>query len=215
MRFHAGDAAAAKQLVQQSYDCCAADYSAARRRDPSPELALLTDRLHDGARVLDIGCGAGVPVAQSLAKRFVVTGVDLSSEQIRLARANVPDATLLQGDIMAMDFAPASFDAVVAFYSIFHLPREEHPALFDRIATWLAPGGYLLCTVSQESEAGYQDDDFFGVTMYWSNYGLADYQRMLSERGFRLLDTQIVGHGYNDQNSEAESHPLMFAQKTT
>ena len=158
-----------KQLVEKSYDRCAAAYEAARRGTINPELGLLIDRLPDNAQVLDIGCGAGTPVAQTLAQHFAVTGVDISAAQIRRARNNVPIARFIHSDIMALEFPPALFDAVVAFYSIFHLPREEHAELLRRIYTWLKPGGYLLATVTQEAEAAYTEDDFFGVTMYWSN----------------------------------------------
>lgn len=89
-----------KQLVQTSYDHCAAAYETARRGTTNPELALLIDRLPRKAHVLDIGCGAGVPVMQTLARRFTVTGVDFAAEQIRRAQNNVPTAHLIQGDIM-------------------------------------------------------------------------------------------------------------------
>lgn len=204
-----------KHLVQQSYDRCAADYETARRETTNPELALLMDRLPDHAQVLDIGCGAGAPVAQTLAHRFALTGVDISAEQIRRAQNNVPTGQFIQHDIMALDFPAATFDAIVAFYAIFHLPREEHPELFRRIYTWLKPGGYLLVTVSHFSEEAYTEADFFGGTMYWSNYGLADYRRILQALGFILLDTYALGHGYNAGTAAApESHPLIFAQRT-
>src|SRR3954470_628211 len=107
MESECNEALDAKRLVQQSYDRCAAAYSEARQRDAFPELDLVSDRLPDGARVLDIGCGAGVPVARSLATRFLITGVDISGEQIRLACQNVPTATFLHSDIMAATFPPA------------------------------------------------------------------------------------------------------------
>ncbi len=203
-----------RALVQRGYDQCAAAYEHARQQEAAPELTLLINRLPAGAHILDIGCGAGVPVAQTLARRFAVTGVDLSPEQIRRAQVNVPMGTFLHADIMALSFPPASFDAVVAFYSIFHLPREEHPVLFQRIYQWLKPGGYLLATVSAVSEAAYTEDDFFGVPMYWSNYGLAEYQELLKQLGFRLLETTVVGHGYRaGAERSPEQHPLVFAQK--
>jgi cyclopropane fatty-acyl-phospholipid synthase-like methyltransferase len=62
-----------KELVQRSYDQCAKAYATARRKVNHPELALLTSRLPDGAHVLDIGCGAGVPIAQTLAKWLCAT----------------------------------------------------------------------------------------------------------------------------------------------
>lgn len=202
-----------KKLVQHSYDLCAADYAQARQGKVHPELDLLTRRLNDDAHVLDIGCGAGVPIAQTLARRFKVTGVDISGEQIRRARLNVPEATFIRGDIMSIDFPAASFDAVVAYYSLFHLPREEHPDLLRRIYAWLNPGGYLLATVTSSAEDAYTEDDFFGVTMYWSNYGLEDYKNLLTEIGFELLETDAIGHGYTvDQQATPEHHPLIFAQ---
>lgn len=202
-----------KELVQRSYDQCAQAYAAARRGENSPELNLLTIRLPAGARVLDIGCGAGVPIAQILAKRFQVTGVDISAEQIRRARQNVPHGAFIQSDIMAVDFPPAHFDAVVAFYSIFHLPREEHAELFRRIHYWLRPGGYFLATLTAYNEPAYTEDDFFGVTMYWSNYGFDEYKVMLSQIGFRLLETTTIGHGYGEnERIPVEQHPLLFAQ---
>jgi len=204
-----------KDLVRRGYNSCAAEYDKSRRREAGPELSLLTGQLCDGAAVLDIGCGAGVPVAKTLAQRFAVTGVDISGEMINRARTNVPQATFILGDIMSVELPPSRFDAAVAFYSIFHLPREEHPELLQRIYGWLKPGGYLLATLSYLDEASYTEDDFFGVTMYWSNYGLEDYKRIIEEVGFALLETTVVGHGYGAEvQASEERHPLVFARKT-
>ncbi len=205
-----------KALVETGYDRCADAYHKARRDDPHPELALLTDRLADGAAILDIGCGAGVPIARSLARQFAVTGVDISAEMIARARANVPGGTFIHGDIMAADFSPKQFAAVTAFYSIFHLPREEHEPLLRRIADWLKPGGYLLATLSAKSEAPYTEDDFFGTTMYWSHHGLDWYRQMLIAAGFELLTTKEIGHGYGEEyHGLSEKHPLVFARLST
>lgn len=114
-----------KALVQRGYDLCAASYEQARKDEANPQLDLLTRRLASGAQVLDIGCGAGVPIARALAQRFRVTGVDISSEQIRRAQENVPEGTFLQGDIMSLTFSPASFDAAVAFYSLSTCPAKS------------------------------------------------------------------------------------------
>jgi len=203
-----------KALVRQGYDLCAAAYEKARWAETNPELTLLTSRLSDGATVLDVGCGAGVPIARALAERFIVTGVDISCEMISRAHVNVPEGRFILRDIMSVEFPPSCFDAAVAFYSIFHLPREEHPCLFQRIHGWLKPGGYLLATVSQFSEAPYTEDDFHGVTMYWSNLGLEDYKKTLSEIGFALLETTVIGHGYREASGTPEEcHPLIFARK--
>ncbi len=205
-----------KALVRRGYNHCAAAYDQARRKETEQTLTILTDRLTDGAAVLDIGCGGGVPLSRDLARRAAVTGVDISGEMIALARYNVPAGTFIQGDIMALDFPPARFDAVVGFYAIFHLPREEHGELFRRIHQWLKPGGYLLATLSARNEPAYTQDDFFDVTMYWRNFGLNEYRTMLQNFGFKLLEVSAVGHGYGDgTHTPDEHHPLIFAQKGT
>jgi hypothetical protein len=51
----------------------------------------------------------------------------------------VPRATFIHGDFANLDFSRGSFDGVAAFYSITHVPREQHADLFGRIASWLKP----------------------------------------------------------------------------
>ena len=195
-----------RAIVKRGYDACAEAYGASRATDPVVELHPLLDRLDDGDAVLDVGCGTGVPIARILAQRSRVTGVDISSEMVRRACRNVPTGEFICADILSSAFPPSIFDAVVAICSVFHLPREEHAALFRRIHGWLKPGGHLLCTLTHRNEAGYTEDDFHGVTMYWSNYSLDEYREMLAEIGFQLLVTSMVG----DAN---ESHPLVLARK--
>jgi hypothetical protein len=69
-------------------------------------------------------------------------------------------------------------------------------------------------TVSIWNEAAYTEDDFFGVTMYWSNYGLEEYEEMLEGLGFNMRAITVVGHGYGQTHQTSdERHPLVFAQK--
>lgn len=59
---------------------------------------------------------------------FRVTGVDLSDTMIERARELVPGARFLRGDVTSVDevdFDAASFDAVVSFYALIHLPLAD------------------------------------------------------------------------------------------
>ena len=197
-----------------SYDRLASAYAESRVGETHPELEWLLERLEDGSAVLDIGCGAGVPVTQLLAKRFAVTGVDVSKEMLRLARANVPNANFVRADITSVEFDESTFDAAVAFFSLFHIPREDHARLFRRIRDWLKPGGYLMCTLSLDSETGYTQDDFFGAKMYWSNYGLPEYEELLTGIGFTMFANKIIGHGLSEATyASSERHPLVLARR--
>ncbi len=132
-----------RELVERGYDRVAEKYLATKDpRDPLVLSALedLSGDLRPGAPVLDLGCGAGVPATRRLADRgFDVTGMDLSGKQLDLARKLVPEATFLKADMTDLDFGPGAFDAVVAFHSIIHVPREDHPVLLDVCCAFFRP----------------------------------------------------------------------------
>lgn len=202
-----------KALVRGGYERCADAYLSARARAPATALHLLFDRLPKGASVLDLGCGAGLPIASALAPRYRVTGVDFSSRQIELARRHVPNATFIHADLSELRFPPAGFEAIAAFYVLFHLPRDAQLDLLGRIWAWLKPGGYFLATASWRDEAPYLENDFFGVTMYWTNFAFSEYERILQALGFQLESAGEVGHGFEDPDSREEHHPLLFVRK--
>lgn len=136
-----------RAFVRAAYDRCAMDYARQRRTTADTELSLIAEPLSPGSRVLDVGCGAGIPVVKQLANKFEVTGIDISSSMIGMARRNVPSATFIHADVMEIDFSAASLDAIVSYYAIFHIPRQEHRELFRRFARWLRPGGLLLLSL--------------------------------------------------------------------
>ena len=73
-----------RRVVADGYDAMAERYLAWSRKvvDPTRDRLLdeLIGRLPDEARVLDLGCGAGVPWTKRLAEKFEVTGVDISPD---------------------------------------------------------------------------------------------------------------------------------------
>lgn len=103
-----------------------------------------------------------------------VTGVDISQAQIDLAREHVPKATLIKSDMGALQFEPRSFDAVVAFYSLFHLPKDEQLPMIQRIGGWLKEGGRFLCNFQTEEGDSWVQGWFDpSVNMFSSGLGVA------------------------------------------
>lgn len=163
-----------KRIVERGYDAIAERYLAWSGGRPSPTrlraLELLAAELAPESQVLDLGCGAGIPMTADLAERHRVHGVDISAGQIALATRNVPRATFQQADMASVDFPEATFHAVVAFYAFTHLPRDELGPLLERIARWLRPGGLLFATMGAHADAGTVEDDWLGAPMFFSHH---------------------------------------------
>jgi len=179
------------RTVESGYDLMAEQYLATKdHEDPLALTALedLASLLPRQAVVLDLGCGAGVPVTRWLSDRgFAVTGVDVSARQLDLARNYVPEATFIKADMTEVTFAPGSLDAVVAFHSIIHVPRTEHPALLERVHRWLRPEGAFLATMTLTDYEGRDDDwEGWGAPMLWSHYDGDTNVAMLREAGFGI-----------------------------
>ncbi len=153
------------RTVEAGYDRVAEAYLSTKNPEDPVTLAVLEDLASDlpsTAAVLDLGCGAGIPVTRWLAHRgYAVTGVDVSARQLELARKYVPEATFIKADMIDLAFRPETFDAVVAFHSIIHVPREEHPALLATIHRWLKPGGTFMATLTVTEFEG-EDGDWEG-----------------------------------------------------
>ena len=185
-----------KLAVAEGYDRVADVYLHWRERTPKQRITTYLDRvtelLPQGARVLDLGCGGGVPYTAMLSGRFDVTGVDISAGQVALARRLVPGAVFLLGDMSSLAFRPGTFGAIIALYSIIHVPREEHEPLLQRLFELLRPGGRMLAVLGRDDWGGREPDWLVpGVEMYWSHFDAETNRRMVERAGFRTLDAQI------------------------
>ena len=190
------------ELVRSGYDAMAGRYltwSAEIVDDPRERLlGELLDRLPAGSAVVDLGCGAGVPSTRALAEKHRVLGIDVSAEQLRLARQHVPGAEFRQADISTVELEAASCDAVTAFYSLIHVPRDQHGPLLSRVKRWLRPGGFLLATFSAGGGSDGVQADFLGVPMYFSGHD-ADTNRELAARaGLTVVLDEVVTIGEPD-----------------
>jgi SAM-dependent methyltransferase len=190
-----GPAIDPRRIVADGYDAIAERYYAWSDARPSPTrrrwLARALELIPPGADVLELGCGAGVPMTRALAAGRRVTGVDISARQIELARAAVPEATFVHADMTALDLAPASFDAVVAFYSLTHVPRADLPALLASVRGWLRPGGVFLASMGAQDAPDEVEEDWLGAPMFFSHHGAKKNRAMVRQAGFELEEAVV------------------------
>ena len=182
-----------KNIVEDGYDYVAEAYSRLEGDQHWPRMKWLEKaltRLKPASTVLDLGCGSGDPADIEIAKLHQVTGLDISRAQVELARQNVPAGRFIHGDLAALDFPDGSFDAVVSFYTLEHVPRERHGLILERIHDWLRPGGLLLFSY----EAGEMNDvtgEWLGVEMFFSTFDTETMTRLVKQAGFEIVDTDV------------------------
>jgi cyclopropane fatty-acyl-phospholipid synthase-like methyltransferase len=158
-------------FIRKQYNKIADEYLKHRNLFKSDKyLEILINLLPTGATILDIGCGAGIPVDKYLLEKgFRVIGIDISDRQIELATKNVPTGIFERKDMLELKDKEYSVDAVISFYAIFHTPRKKHLDLFKKIKTFLPKGGIILVTMGYGDWEG-KNKDFFGGEMEWSYY---------------------------------------------
>lgn len=194
-----------EEIVENGYNKIAEEYYTLRDVfDYKRELEKFASLLPKNAKVLDVGCGAGVPIIKFLVESgFDVVGIDSSERMLELARKNVPKAKFIKKEMTKLDFKDNHFDGLTAFYSIIHVPREKHFSLFRSFHRILKPKGIMLITMRSTEWEGIEE--FHGVKMFWSHYNPEKSLQMIKDAGFQIiLDKYIVGGG--------EKHYLILAR---
>jgi SAM-dependent methyltransferase len=130
-------------------------------------------------------------MTRALAAGRQVTGVDISARQIELARAAVPEATFIHADMTGIVLTQASFDAVVAFYSLSHVPRADLPELLAAVRRWLRPGGVFIASMGAQDGPDTVEPDWLGAPMFFSHHGAKKNRALVRHSGFDLEEAVV------------------------
>ena len=170
-------------------------------------LDLLLKNLAPEAHVLDLGCGTGRPIAEYLIQRGCqVTGADRSGRMLELARAQVPFARLIHGEMETLELCE-TFHAAVVWDSLFHVDRTHHRAIYAKIARWIVPGGRLMLSTGGTADAGFTSE-MFGHSFFYSSYEPDEVQRFLQEAGFDVIVCEI-------DDPSSRGHVAIVAERRT
>ena len=199
------------RTVGRGYDEIADRFAAWKDQiagDPRDDwTAELTALLSEGARVVDLGCGAGLPSTKLLADAgYEVTGVDISAEQLQRARKNVPSGHFVHADIAELELEPASVDAVTAYYSLNHFPRDILGPLLARISGWLTPDGLLLAAFGAHDTPDWKGE-WLGTTMFFSSWDPETNRRLIRAAGLETIRDEVVT--LNEPEGDALFHWLL------
>ena len=202
----ASEAMNPKQIVADGYDEIAERYiewsGNVRVAERERYLSVMLDAMPRGARLLDLGCGPGTQ-SQEIQIRFELTAVEISQRLAGFARKNLPRANVMHADMTAVDFPENSFDAVSAFYSLIHVPRNEQGPLLHRIAKWLRPAGLFVATFGCRCEEAGLNANWLGAPMCWSRHDSETNKRLVEESGFDIISA-------NEETAEEFGDPITF-----
>ncbi|HCB22970.1 hypothetical protein A3B42_01995 [Candidatus Daviesbacteria bacterium RIFCSPLOWO2_01_FULL_38_10] len=196
-----------KNIVREGYNKAAEDYSASRDEFANlADLEKLNSLLKPHSTILDIGCGAGIPVDKFFVDHgHQVIGIDISEKQIELAKKNVSGGEFKVKDMSELKTGEYQVDAAVSFYAIFHISRQEHQVLFKKINSFLPHGGLILVTMGAGEYEG-EEENFHGVKMWWSHYGAEKNTEIIKTAGFEILLDEI-------DEGDNERHQIILARK--
>jgi SAM-dependent methyltransferase len=171
----------------------------------------LVGQLAAGSRVLDLGCGTGLPTARQIADAgHKVTGIDLSQGMLKLARENVPE-----GDFRRMDIADVEtrrmgpFDGAAAFFSLLMLPRDEIPYALRMLRGQLRENAPLALSMV-EADVNDFSIPFLGNTIRVSGYLRDDLCRTVRDAGFEI--TGEDSYAYAPASTEVPPEIQLFLQ---
>lgn len=196
------------QSICQRYDDIADWFTAARHAGAPPMertyLDLVREGLPAGAAVLDLGCGAGEPLAGFFIRAgHPVVGVDGSPKLLARCRQRFPDMTWILGDMRGLALG-RTFGAILAWDSFFHLDYADQRAMFAVFAAHAAPGSLLLFT------AGLDHGEAVGVMngVSFAHYSLAaeQYRALLLRHGFAVLQHVV-------EDPDCGGHTVWLARK--
>ena len=124
-------------------------------------------RLAEGARVLEVGCGTGLIMQRLAPYAASVSGVDLSPGMLKKAQARGLDVGL--GTATELPFSDASFDLVVSFKVLPHVP--DLGGALREMTRVTRPGGFLAIelynrySLPLRSEAAGRPGAHFGAAL--------------------------------------------------
>lgn len=157
-----------------------------------------------GGKVLDVGCGAGEPIAAYLIKNgFDLTGSDIAPAMLEICRTRFPSAQWIEMDMRQLDL-PTKFDGIISWDAFFHLNQTEQRNTLKLFSEHLNDNGVLLITIGHEAAEVIGTVE--GDPVYHSSLAPEEYKKILYSLGFTQITIKL-----KDEN--CNFHSILLAKK--
>lgn len=192
-------------MISTPYDHIAEQFSAARAElqpEEAEYLAVLLDPLEATGTILDLGCGTGHPIASHIVSRgHRVVGVDRSAAMLAMARGRHPEQRWVHDLIERVEFNE-TFDALVCWDTLFHLPRYQFHPMIRKFHRWLKSGGSIMVSsggVVEDCGGGFTDT-MFGHEFYYDSLPPDRLIATIKETGFEIVVAEMCEEPHGARN---------------
>ncbi len=169
-------------------------YVSARSPEAGGEvIRKFTQNLQPGAKILDIGCGYGSPIASTLHQLgFKLYGIDSSIKMVTRFKEVLPGVPVQCSDVLDSDFFNILFNAVIAYGFIIHLPQDQQKKVIEKVSEHLKCEGYFLFSSGDEDGEKMTPPECNGGERFMTySMSCSHYERTLNEKSMILKDHYI------------------------
>jgi ubiquinone/menaquinone biosynthesis C-methylase UbiE len=145
-----------------------------------------------GQKILDIGCGPGRDANYFSEHDLEVTGIDLTSNFVKMASQNVLNAKFMQMDMRNLDFPENTFDGIWACASFLHVPKEDAKNTLLGFRKILKSAGLIYLSVKQGNEEKFvEKDEYKGRTKFFAFYTQDEFKNLIESCNFKIVKILI------------------------
>lgn len=187
------------QSVQEVYDSIISDYHGKVKSEILDHrfIERFFSRLNEGSSILDVGAGTGAMAFEMKhLHKFSVVAIDTSKEMVKFAKQKYPHIDYQHMDMRHLKFAPNSFNAIFANYSLIHILQDDVVSTLAGFHRVLKKNGLLYLSLQSPRKKD-QNDGYYplvykkNVRLFINLFSQTEIKKVLKDTGFRILETGL------------------------
>jgi len=173
-------------------------------------LDLFIKDIPKNGKVLDLGCGTGIPISKIIYdSNLNVTGVDVSDNMIKIFKNNFPKATAFRMPMTEINWGN-KFDGIISSYSLLCLPLEEFSLMANKINRALKKGGCFLLFLNEGDSKEGKIQEVQGHQLYSTGVSEQEIRDIFESRGMEIIRIERERCESKEYGVE---HEMMFLMK--